>query len=949
VQGACCDGARFSRTGTAQRGHLFVAALLWQCSAQQFVRQELLMQESVWGALSRSSKQAARWAAAAARRRCDREGRPLADALVDEFDLLVGIMLAHPSDSEPWQLLAHVGASAADVLPAEYPVPGPDLERYAAHVADGLSPSTPAVEQAFDTAVQLAYGAKFVELKAVFGGLLAGSNLVAAAFRELLSGVGLSGAADGYRDYLASSNAETYAEYLARVHPFRATPIEVPDYKADKGEKGVPRDDLVDIRAEVDAFAYLLASKSLRPPLAVGLFGDWGSGKTFFMDAVKSRIAELVRSREARETPQMTLPFWKQVVQIDFNAWHYVEGDLWASLVEHVFSQLRVTGDRDDTAVARRQKHWLAQIEAKRTERIEVMDRISAKRAEQEVAKTGLKAARKRKEREERKLESAQRRAREELVLQTSRRAAQRALVGLVDEPTDGAAGQTLQALGHARTQLERGSGALAAYPWDRRKSAFLLAALLCVPLLVFVLDQVDAIPATAQVFAGVSAGLALVARGLRSVSTWTKAQLDELDRAESAVRAEIEEKRRRLERELREAEAKVSREAEAVEELAAHDRQLENEIAELEVRAKAVTSGEILGEFLAERVGSDDYRKRLGTAALIQRDFDELSKLIDEQNGEFIRTDDGKKPPPPQMINRIILYIDDLDRCEPQRVIEVLQAVHLLLAFPLFVVVVAVDSRWLAHSLAEHYPALATSVRSVTQPGLNGADGDHATPSDYLEKIFQVPFWIEPLGSGARKALVRGLLQGNLATTAGHDQTASGAEPLELGADARGMVAEMFGRARAVRLQTAALTVTPAELTFLDGLSPLLGDTPRSIKRFVNVYQLLCALPVPPGVGSPAYEQSVAFLLAIADGLPTLYGLLGRALEQNVDKTVGAVVTASRRQLAADEWARWDAWAKEHQAFVTEPLQRLAVPAQRVRRFTFADEPSALAAAAGD
>ncbi|MEZ5024500.1 MAG: P-loop NTPase fold protein [Chitinophagales bacterium] len=42
--------------------------------------------------------------------------------------------------------------------------------------------------------------------------------------------------------------------------------------------------------------------------------------------------------------------------------------------------------------------------------------------------------------------------------------------------------------------------------------------------------------------------------------------------------------------------------------------------------------------------------------------------------------------------VERIVLYIDDLDRCPPKKVVEVLQAIHLILAFPLFVVVVGVD-----------------------------------------------------------------------------------------------------------------------------------------------------------------------------------------------------------------------------------------------------------------
>jgi hypothetical protein len=36
--------------------------------------------------------------------------------------------------------------------------------------------------------------------------------------------------------------------------------------------------------------------------------------------------------------------------------------------------------------------------------------------------------------------------------------------------------------------------------------------------------------------------------------------------------------------------------------------------------------------------------------------------------------------------IDRIVLYVDDLDRCPPPRVVEVLEAVHLLLAGRLFV-----------------------------------------------------------------------------------------------------------------------------------------------------------------------------------------------------------------------------------------------------------------------
>src|SRR5262249_16171907 len=74
----------------------------------------------------------------------------------------------------------------------------------------------------------------------------------------------------------------------------------------------------------------------------------------------------------------------------------------------------------------------------------------------------------------------------------------------------------------------------------------------------------------------------------------------------------------------------------------------------------------------------------------------------------------------------RIILYIDDLDRCPPDKVVEVLQAVHLLLAFPLFVVVMAVDVRWVSQSLEAYYEKLLLGDRAKDA-------ADVATPRDYL------------------------------------------------------------------------------------------------------------------------------------------------------------------------------------------------------------------------
>ena len=122
--------------------------------------------------------------------------------------------------------------------------------------------------------------------------------------------------------------------------------------------------------------------------------------------------------------------------------------------------------------------------------------------------------------------------------------------------------------------------------------------------------------------------------------------------------------------------------------------------------------------------------------------------------------------------INRIVLYIDDLDRCPPERVVQVLQAIHLLLAFPLFVVVVGVDSRWVTRSLQQSYEWLRDEdddeeensknghKPKVTANGNNGQSDEGATPHDYLEKIFQIPFWLKPMDATAAEEFIDGLTQ---------------------------------------------------------------------------------------------------------------------------------------------------------------------------------------------
>src|SRR5262249_28269373 len=150
--------------------------------------------------------------------------------------------------------------------------------------------------------------------------------------------------------------------------------------------------------------------------------------------------------------------------------------------------------------------------------------------------------------------------------------------------------------------------------------------------------------------------------------------------------------------------------------------------VAELSRELAELSPGQRFYHFVTERAGSEDYRRHLGLISTIRKDFEQLVTLLTDWR-EHGADDNTVR------IDRIVLYIDDLDRCSPEQVVQVLQAVHLLLALDLFVVVVGVDPRWLLRSLQHEYSRLLTS------DGARAADPTQASPHDYLEKIFNVPF----------------------------------------------------------------------------------------------------------------------------------------------------------------------------------------------------------------
>jgi hypothetical protein len=254
---------------------------------------------------------------------------------------------------------------------------------------------------------------------------------------------------------------------------------------------------------------------------------------------------------------------------------------------------------------------------------------------------------------------------------------------------------------------------------------------------------------------------------------------------------------------------------------------------------------------------------------------------------------------------------------------------VHLLLAFELFVVVVSVDSRWLSFALTDELRALTATDRLGTRP----------TPMDYIEKIFQLPFWVQPLEVDGRRSLVHGLLEPSIrADDAAGAQDGGGASELTLGAREReALDALLTRRGTDPRLEAHALVLRPDDLAFMDSLAPLLGDTPRRVKRFVNIVQLLLAMPPElEGAGAAPHDRAiVAFAAALNSGLPGVARELFDLAKRSPKVSLGNALTGLTAQ-PADEVAHLRVWLADRPNWSSMALERLDVRLDVVRRLSF-------------
>ena len=643
------------------------------------------------------------------------------------------------------------------------------------------------------------------------------------------------------------------------VLPPLETNADLPHFTTDRvGEVVRPSADQLGASGPARLIAKLFTAKAVTPPIAVGLFGNWGSGKSFFMGLIKHHVEELTRDTAGGV-------YVGRAVQIDFNAWHYQDTNLWAGLAMRIFEVLSAglpfTRDEDNSPEGKRRRLH-AELESSKAAKQEAENRQRAALQSRAKAEKTL---------EEKLAERLDARSRFAAVWLVARgeelRPAREALDRLARD--FGIAGyrdaskarlrdaQLLkadldrahhQAFGLIDAVAQRFSGVPRSAQTIGWVILLVLAALSFGPVVDALADFLEPRFSLARWLPDFKGTFTQITTFVTLVLGWCGARVKQFQSAVTTIDAmneklaEAERTRQNEQLEpLRNDVARLDFEIrQATEQLSAAD----DEIAKLTAQIDRIDRGGLVYDFLQQRRSDASYVGQLGLISTIRRDLGELETLL-----RTLKVDP---------IERIILYVDDLDRCEPDKVVEILQAVHLLLAIDLFHVVVGVDPRWLERALRRKYVVKSASGRR--------ADSEDFDPNDYLEKIFQIPFALRQLDEDGFKKLVDMEIktrteaeterrkQAELAVQTntrlqppGEPQTSEPTQPSGVVGSAEVPGASPSAGTTAAdpappplskERESAALVVEDFEQEFLKGLAAFV-ERPRLAKRLLNLYRL--------------------------------------------------------------------------------------------------------------
>ncbi len=215
----------------------------------------------------------------------------------------------------------------------------------------------------------------------------------------------------------------------------------------------------------------------------------------------------------------------------------------------------------------------------------------------------------------------------------------------------------------------------------------------------------------------------------------------------------------------------------------------------------------------------------------------------------ERIEADKNTKTIKPNKAKRVVIFIDDLDRCEPNYVVELLEGFQTLFRKRTVFFIVAADQKWLNACFETVYSNLSSYVKPTGKPlGML-----------FLEKVFQFSAPMPSIPDSLKKAFwdhhllnIKGEDKNNRTRESIQEQVIEQIEEVKtdveidqmLGRDENGeeIYEQVLREQLILRLATQEYNES-IEAHILSKFSSLLEPNPRSMKRLVNAYSVNRAL----------------------------------------------------------------------------------------------------------
>lgn len=176
----------------------------------------------------------------------------------------------------------------------------------------------------------------------------------------------------------------------------------------------------------------------------------------------------------------------------------------------------------------------------------------------------------------------------------------------------------------------------------------------------------------------------------------------------------------------------------------------------------------------------------------------------------------------------RVVVYIDDLDRCSENKIMEILQAINLILASCEFFVLVGMDTEMIYRAIKSYYKDNVPA----------------RFPENYLSKIVQISFYLPESNQRTRQGYLDTLFSATARldllsrTTPGNGQ--QGPTQGQAVSTDDSLRYDLGGVLKIVPVQVKEAEDTADELQTFRDYSDFLDDNPREIKRLINIHRLI-------------------------------------------------------------------------------------------------------------